>query len=67
MPQEERATPERMAVWLDKQIWQEAKKVASFEEKTPGEVIEEIVRGPLKRKLKAHVSREHVELGENGA
>jgi hypothetical protein len=67
MPSEERNTPERKAVWFSAELWQQAAKVGSYEDKTPAEVLEDIVRAPLRRKLKGHVQREHVELGENGA
>lgn len=64
----EQAT-ERTTAWIDKELVRMAKSVAGIEGKgkTAGEIIDEELEGPLTRRYRKAIGREHAELGEAGA
>ncbi len=60
---------ERTTAWIDKELIRAAKATAEIEAKGEGgaDVIEQELRGPLMKRYRRAINREHAELGEAGA
>lgn len=58
----------RTNAWLDEELIKQAKAVAADEDTTATEVLEGILRAPLKQRYRRMIERAHRrELGEAGA
>jgi hypothetical protein len=60
---------ERTTAWIDKELVRVAKATAEIEGKgeAGADVIEQELRGPLMKRYRKAINREHAELGEAGA